>query len=268
MASTDGVVRYLARRISEVIYPGGCRLPGIVNASVKIYPGWPVPEGLQQDINNGGVHISVWPLPTERKIHTPLGTPSQTMSKGKPTLQFRVNGSLISVEGIASAPTNVRVSLDDRTYLFHFQTGATAEKVIAKLSLELPGAFTLFSKLCVLKVNQIRFFATTTGTEVRELRRQLKDFQVTVWAPTPELRGRIGTAIDTALSAKSHIDLNDGAPAQLLYARQFDSDRSQNWHVYRRDLVFSVNYATTQIITAPGVINTVVTLNGQHQNTR
>jgi len=268
MASTDDVVRYLARRISDVIYPGGCRLPGIVNASVKIYPGWPVPEALQHDIDNGGVHISVWPLPTERKINTALGRPGQTISKGKPTLQFRVNGSLINVDGIASAPVNVRVSLDDRTYFFHFQTGTTAEKVIEKLSSELPGTFTVLSKLCVLVVNQISVYATTTGTAVRELRRQLKDFQVTVWAPTPELRGRIGTAIDTALSAKCHIDLKDGAPAQLLYARQFDSDRSENWHVYRRDLVFSVNYATTQTITAPGVINTVVTLNGQQQTSR
>jgi len=56
---------------------------------------------------------------------------------------------------------------------------------------------------------------------------------------------------------------DDGAPAQLLYTRQFDSDRSENWHVYRRDLIFSVNYATTQAITAPEVTSTVVTVNGQ-----
>jgi len=55
MASTDDVARYLAERISEVVYPGGSRLPGIVNPSVKIYPGWPVHGALQQDIENGGV---------------------------------------------------------------------------------------------------------------------------------------------------------------------------------------------------------------------
>jgi hypothetical protein len=263
MASSDDVARFLARRIADIIYPGGSQLPGIVNVSVKIFPGWPVPGTLQQDINKGCVQISVWPLPTERKINTALGRPCLVMAKGQPTLQFTVNGSFISVDGIASTPANVRISLDGKQYFFHFQTGSTPEQVIDKLSLELPKAFTVLNKLCVLMVEQISVFVTSAGTAVRELRRQLKDFQVTVWAPTPGLRDRIGTAIDTALSEQCHIDLNDGAPAQLLYARQFDSDRSENWHVYRRDLIFSVNYATTQTIAAPEVIMTVVTLNGQ-----
>ena len=113
-------------------------------------------------------------------------------------------------------------------------------------------------------VTQLSLSVTTAGTAVRELRRQIKDFQITVWAPAPGLRDRIGSAIDAALSEQCHIDLGDGAPAQLLYTRQFDLDRSENWHVYRRDLIFSVNYATTRTISAPEVSRTIVTLNGQH----
>jgi len=187
MASVDDVLRFLARRVTETIYPDGTALPGTMNAPVKVYPGWPVPGLLQPDIDAGGVHISVWPLPTERRVNTPLGRP------------FRP----------------VRASGD--------------------------GA----------------------GKAVRELRRQIKDFQITVWAPTPQLREQAGAATDAALSAESNIDLGDGAPAQMFYARQFDSDKAENWHVYRRDLFFSVNFATTQTITAPEVIQTLTTLNGQ-----
>lgn len=187
MASVDDVLRFLARRVTETIYPDGTALPGTVNAPVKVYPGWPLPGLLQPDIDAGGVHISVWPLLTERKVNTPLGRPFRPVKASE-------NGS---------------------------------------------------------------------GKAVRELRRQIKDFQITVWAPTPQLREKVGAAIDAALSEECHIDLGDFAPAQMFYVRHFDSDNAENWHVYRRDLFYSVNFATTQIITAPEVIQTFITLNGQ-----
>jgi hypothetical protein len=185
------------------------------------------------------------------------------MAKGKPTLQFTVNGTAISVAGVASALTNVLITLNRKTFSFHFRAGTTAGRAIHALSAALPKSFTVLSSVCIPLAEHLSISVTTAGTAVKELHRQIKDFQITVWAPAPGLRDRIGSAIDTALSEQCHIDLNDGAPAQLLYTRQFDSDRSENWHVYRRDLIFSVNYATTQAITAPEVTSTVVTVNGQ-----
>lgn len=262
MASTDDVSRFLATRVADVLYPGGEKLPSVVNAVVNIYPGWPERGALQEGIEAGGVHISVWPLPTERPVNTPLGKPVRFQAKGTLTLQFSVNGSIIAVRGVASALTNVHIDLDGRAFFFHFHAGITAEKVIHVISQTLPRSFALAGTVCVMAVNRIQVYATTAGTVVRELRRQIKDFQITVWAPTPELREKVGTTIDRAFSEQCHIDLDDGAPALLFYARQFDSDRAENWHVYRRDLIFSVNFATTQTLTAPEVTHVEVTLNG------
>lgn len=192
MASVDDVLGFLARRVTKTIYPDGTALPGTVNVPVKVYPGWPVPALLQPDIDAGDVHISVWPLSTERRVNTPLGRPFRPVKASE-------NGS---------------------------------------------------------------------GKAVRELRRQIKDFQITIWAPTPQLRAKVGAAIDAALSEECHIDLGDCAPAQMFCARQFDSDTAENWHIYRRDLIVSVNYATTQVISAPEVISTAVNLNGNHLHQR
>lgn len=186
MASLDDVTQYLAKRVTDALFPGGVSVPCIVNAFIKIYPGWPIPGALQTDIEAGGMHVSVWPLPTERRINPPLGRP--------------------------------------------WQSHSLSDSVLRQAA--------------------------------RELHRQMRDFQITVWAPTPQLRNQVGSVIDTALSEQCHIDLEDGAPAQMFYARQFDSDRSENWHVYRRDLIFSVNYATTQTILAPEVTDLDVTVNG------
>lgn len=262
MASVDEVSQYLAKRVADVLYPGGYLLPGIVNAPVKIYPGWPASLPLQSDIESGGAHVSVWPLPTERHVNTPLGRPTRLKAKGTPTLELTVNGNIIGVRGVVSAPTIVQIHLDGTGFSFQFQTGTTAEKVLQALSLKIPRSFTVGSSVWILKVKHIKTHVSTTGTVVRELRRQIKDFQVTIWAPAPQLRNTIGTAIDAALSEYCHIDLGDGVPAQMFYVRQFDSDAAENWHVYRRDLIFSVNFATTQTITAPEVTDIAVNLNG------
>lgn len=262
MASADEVTRFLAKRVADVLYPGGAKLPGIVNAAVKIYAGWPERGALQTDLEAGGVHVSVWPLSAERRVNCALGRPYKMLARGKPTLQLRVTGSAISVSGIASALTNVQIRLNGKKFFFHFRTGTTAEQVVSSLQLHLPHAFSMMGRVIITVVNHLSITVTTAGTAVRELRRQIKDFQITVWAPTPPLRNAIGTAIDAALSERCHIDLGDGVPAQMFYARQFDSDAAENWHVYRRDLIFSVNYATTQTISAPEVTETAVTVNG------
>lgn len=265
MAGIDDISRYLARRVAGVLYPGGFRLPAIVNAPVKIYPGWPEPAALLQDIETGGVHVSVWPLPAERKVNSALGRPYRLKEKGTPTLQLTVNGSIITVSGMTSALTHVCIKLDNRLFSASFHAGKTAAEVADVLHAKLPRSFTIGPCIYVLMVEHISVSVTTAGTAVRELRRQIKDFQITVWAPTPHLRNRVGCAIDEVLSERCTVDLEDGAPAQLFYTRQFDTDTAENWHVYRRDLIFSINYATTQAISAPEVTDIAVTVNGHRQ---
>ncbi|MDI9222142.1 hypothetical protein QMZ30_14650 [Pantoea sp. EA-12] len=262
MASVDDVSQYLAKRVADVLYPGGSLLPGIVNAPVKIYPGWPASLPLQSDIESGGAHVSVWPLPAERKVNCALGRSYQQLAKGMPTLKLWVTDCAIAVSGVASALTNVQVRLNGKKFIFHFRTGTTAEHVVNSLQQHLPHAFAMMGRVIISVVNQLSISVTTAGTAVRELRRQIKEFQVTVWAPSPQLRNTIGTAIDAVLSEHCHIDLGDGVPAQMFYARQFDSDAAENWHVYRRDLIFSVNFATTQTVSAPEVTDIAVNLNG------
>ncbi|MCS3401408.1 MULTISPECIES: hypothetical protein [Pantoea] len=263
MASVGDVCLFIAKQVEDTIYPGGNRLPGIINAAVKIYPGWPVPGSLESGIDAGGVHISVWPLPAERKLSCALGRPWRILPECEPSLQITVNGNVISFSGVSSALTNVGLRLDGKDYSFQFRPQTTAEEAVKILSGAFPHIFTVGRSLYVLNAENISVTVTTAGLAVRELHRQVKDFQVTVWAPSPVLRERIGSAIDGTLSEQCHIDLNDGVPAQLLYLRQFDSDKAESWHVYRRDLFFSVNFATTQTMTAPEIIHAVVSVNGQ-----
>jgi hypothetical protein len=88
-----------------------------------------------------------------------------------------------------------------------------------------------------------------TGTSIRELRRQERVFQVTVWASTPAQRDVIGAALDLALAATEFLSMPDGYGARLIYRNSHISDDMQKSKLYRRDFQYSVEYATTQTAT-------------------
>ncbi|MCG7388754.1 hypothetical protein [Pantoea sp. ACRSB] len=260
MADSSDVSNTLAGMIAAAAYPNGTSQASISGSVIKIYPGWPVPNVLQQDINAGGVHISLWALPAERKIGSELGRPYRVVEKGEPPMVATVNGLTVTLSGAASVPTNVYLLIDGTGYHYPVQSGDTLTTVATALANQIPGATSSGAIITLESGNSITARTGGVGTAVRELRRQAKDFQVTVWAPTPAMRALVGSAVDQMLSESSNISLGDGAPALLLYARQFDTDASENYLIYRRDLIYTVNYATTQTIAAPQVIAPVMHL--------
>jgi hypothetical protein len=90
----------------------------------------------------------------------------------------------------------------------------------------------------------------TSGTVARETRRQTQQFQVTVWASCFDHRDAVAAAVDAGLSAITRITLADGSRAPLCFVRSVQNDDGQKSGVYRRDMVFSVNFATIQSLAA------------------
>lgn len=258
MADSSDVSNTIAGMIASTVYPNGTSKPSISGSIIKIYPGWPVPNVLQEDINAGGAHISIWALPSERKIGSELGRPYRVVEKGEPPMIATVDGLTITLSGSASVPTNVYFLIDGVGYHYPVQAGDTLTTVATAVANQIPHATS--SGVVITLSGGASVVARTggVGSAVRELRRQAKDFQITIWAPDPATRVLIASAIDGMLSESSNISLGDGAPSMMLYARQFDSDASENYLVYRRDLIYTVNYATTQSISAPQVVAPVM----------
>lgn len=87
----------------------------------------------------------------------------------------------------------------------------------------------------------------TQGVSIRELRRQTRRFQITIWASCFDKRDPVAKAIDSGLAAVYRLAMPDGSQAMLSYVNSIQDDNSQKQGVYRRDLFYSVNYATTQV---------------------
>ena len=80
---------------------------------------------------------------------------------------------------------------------------------------------------------------------LRETRRQEMPFRVICWCPDPNSRDLVAAAIDSALSAFDFLGLPDGMAGRLRYVGTSSSDRAQDAALYRRDLIYTVDYATT-----------------------
>jgi hypothetical protein len=86
----------------------------------------------------------------------------------------------------------------------------------------------------------------TVGVSIREIRRQTRTFQITVWANCFDQRDPIAKVLDSALGAITRLALPDGSQGVMTYVNSAQDDSLQKQRIYRRDLFYSVNYATTQ----------------------
>ncbi|HHW4679810.1 MAG TPA: hypothetical protein ACQGQH_10395, partial [Xylella sp.] len=86
----------------------------------------------------------------------------------------------------------------------------------------------------------------TQGVSIREVRRQTRTFQITVWAHCFDQRDPVARAIDSALAAMPRLMLADGSQGVMTYVNSVHDDSQQKQGLYRRDLFYAVNYPTTQ----------------------
>lgn len=84
-----------------------------------------------------------------------------------------------------------------------------------------------------------------TGTALKEVGRQERLFQIVGWFPTPAVRSLVMGSLDAALRQVERYTLPDGSVARLVYKSSPMTDMLEKAAIYRRDLFYTVEYATT-----------------------
>lgn len=262
MADPSEILNVIAAQVAAIVYPNGTGSDSISGTVVNVYAGWPVHSTLDTDILAGNSHISVFPMEGEQKIPTALGRPSRLVADGAATMMATVSGTSVTLSGTVSTPQNIYFLLDGVGYHYSVQSGDTLTSIATAMATLIPNATSLAAVITLAQATNITVRVGGVGSEARELRRQTKEFRVTIWAPSTILRDTLGSALDSALSIDSNLQLSDNLPAFMVYAR---SMYSQNTQIFRRDIVFSVNYATSQTVSAPQVVAPVISINDYTQ---
>jgi hypothetical protein len=170
------------------------------------------------------------------------------------TLTLTINGQQITVGGAvppANNPHNLSVLANGKPYVYAVQTSDTLNSIAAALAsliaADIPGTGAAGAVVTLPGTGRIGAARVgVTGTAVREVRRQERHFQITVWADTPAHRDAVAQPVDLVLATTKFLTMPDGFAARLIYKNSPISDSLQKTRLFRRDLIYLVEYATTQ----------------------
>jgi len=259
MADAFDVMDVLAASITAVVYPNGTSPANgsVADAQVSIGTGWPPSATVDEQLAAGNSMVSAFSIPGATNT-TRYPTKQQRIGpSSQVTLGWTVSGTTATLAGTVATPQNVAIIVDDAAYAYAVQTGDTLGTIAAALATLIAadrpctssGATVSIpnSSVIVARVGAVSSVATEVG-------RQKGRFQITVWSPNPSQRRLIQSAIKTAFAQQHFITMQDGFAARLRYQTDWPTDTAQKTMLYRHDLIYEVEYATTVAGTAPQAI--------------
>lgn len=278
MADISDVTSTLVAIISALLYPTGTANPPIVRTNTRVYVGWPIPDQLEIDLANAVAgnapdpqicHVSVYPLPTERNTTRYLPQWQQA-TLNTPTLTLTAAGQTVTVAGVIppqSNPHNAVIFANGIPYVYAVQSADSLNSIAAALaaliSVAVPG--TSSAGPIVTLPNSARLGAVrigVTGTSVLEISRQEKQIQIVIWADSPDHRSALAKIIDPALKALTFIALPDLSGGRLRYVGNRESDAAEKQGIYRRDLMYTVEYGTFQTLVTTEITQVQTNVSG------
>ena len=263
MPDQSDVAAALAAAATDALYPNGTDHASAVGVLCRVYRGFPTGAALDADLTSGRVDVSVTPVDgsyrnTTRFLPTFLNTPAA------PTLTVTMSGNTVTFSGIATQGQLAGVLVDGRSYVYRTANADSPATVAANIGVlvrtDRPAAL---SGQSVSFPGVSRLLARTVADtpDTMEVRRQTEEFRVTVWAPSVILRDAAGALLDATLAAIPFLNVINTA-CRLRASGSSTSDKSQSANLYRRDLLFSVEYPTTVTVDRPAMLFGSLTDNG------
>ncbi len=213
-------------------------------AEVRVYRGWPRAASLEADLQAGRAHLSVTPGGAARDATRYLAEWRGVVPA--PTLQAAVDGEAVTFGGVAGPGQVAGLRVDGVAYACRLRDGDTPGAVAAVLAglvrvdrpvelhgaaVTLPGGRGLLARVMA------------DGAGGTELRRQVQPMRMSLWCPVPAVRDRLAALLDLAAAASPMLDVG-GWACRVRAAGGVTTDEGAAAGVWRRDLVYSVEYPT------------------------
>ena len=262
MADLSDVETALRDLVTASVYPDGVpsALPGtlplspVIHAPVKSRRGWPDAAALDSDLLKGVVNVSVYSMPGHSRPILRYMDDWNPAPSPPPTILVATSGDTATFSGAGGVGQLAGVQLADGTAYAVHATGSPSNTAAA-LAAIVPDAV---ADGPALTLPTSGFVARTGGpvTEVREVRRQVQGFRVIVWCPTEPLRDLVSATVDLAFAEldDTWILLPDGTGGLLHYAGTLPDDAPTKANLWKRDLEYTVEYATVATRKSPPIL--------------
>lgn len=246
MADITDVSSVLMTTIAGIVYPNGTSQPSITGAAVAVLIGWPDTVQLRADLAANKVNVSIFPQPNMLRIIDTAMSGWSAPTAPVNTITLTLSGQTVTVGGTVSTPQNAALVVDNKAYVYAVQAGDTLAGIATALAALVNVDQTATAAGAVVTIPGAKYISPRVGGQgvaMRETRRQEQGYQITVWANCFGQRDPIAAAIDSALSGIPHLTLADQSAAlRFKSSRQDDSQQKEG--IYRRDLMYAVEFST------------------------
>lgn len=266
MADISDVTRALVNLAVAAVYPNGSGAASISGHPVRLYQGWPDPVRLDQDLTgkaldaNGALRdtglgpaaqVSVFPMLGQSPLSSQVFEPDFVVIPAVHGIAATVVGQTVNLSGAPGAKEFVAIIADGRHC--YSRTGSSLANICAQLladaQADYPTATGTSSGLTIPAASLVARIGAN-ATMGRLLHRQKQQIMTTVWAASPAERATLGAAIDIAFKRNLRLTFPDTSQAILTFDRVNEIDDHQIKALYRRDLIYAVEYATVDLFDA------------------
>lgn len=248
MIDLSDVSAALVGLIASAVYPNGIGAASVTGKPILVYPGWPQPNQLEPDLNAGRAHVSVFPSNMERNT-TAYAQEWQTVSVNPPTLTAIASGNTATFGGVVSVPQQAMIGVNGKPYIYAVQAADTLASIAAALAALVSVDLTATSSganVTVPAATQLKAAIGVQGIAARELKRQAKTFNITVWANNYATRDAIAAYVDVMLAKTPHLPLPHTFSGHMTYKGSRQDDSEQKAGIFRRELMYEVDYPTVE----------------------
>jgi hypothetical protein len=254
MADISDVEQSIVDLVSGLVYPNGAGAPSALTGAVpvRVYRGWPLPASMDADMAAGVANISVFSRGGTELNSTRYPVDYQDVNQVTPTLTVSVRNNTVTIGGTLGpyASQFITVLMGPR-FVVSYQPIATdttttiAQAIAAQISAGFAIATTNGSVITVNSSTFIRALVGTTGSQLAETRRQRTQMQITIWCNVPAVRDELAKLIEPTLSLQTFLIMPDTSACRFRYHNTLVIDIAEKNLIYRRDLIYTAEYATT-----------------------
>jgi len=266
MADQADVENALVGVAAMALYPDGFDTASVAGKDCRIYRGWPSSAALDSDLTAGRINVSVFPADgvgrnTTRYPALWLG------SRVQPSLAVSVCGNSVYFGGLAAAGQIAGILVAGRSYVYRTQVMDTPASVAANIAVLMRSDWIVQLSGTGITVNASGVIVARVVADVpvlQEVRRQEQTFRISCWCPDPDSRDTTATVLDQSFAVAHFLNLPDGSQARIQYGGTAVFDQSQDALLYRRDLLYTVEYPTTIRSCQPAMLFGDLLLNAGH----
>ena len=244
MADLSQVRQTFAENLVNAVYPNGINMPSVAGVEVTINDGWPIRTNLDKILQMGKAMVSIYPTNQSRVVTTfQRNFIPNTLTPA--TLTATVAGNTVTIGGTVSIPQAVMLIVNNIGYSYQVLITDTLSSIATALTSLISGASSIGSVITLPQSYSLIARITSNYTASAELAREDRVFMITAWCPTEAIRFQLGQAIDIYMKLNYRVPMVDNFFAQVFWHKTLDTDMLDKSLIYRRDLYYTIQYATT-----------------------